>query len=194
MYGRDTIELHITLTWWSHHGLLVPPWTFLTMDTDTVFQALYSCAWLKVIVLCGKSVWTPSLCTLSINHYENVLNKIHILFIILFFFSVPPNYIGVVVNQQVYADAPFSLALNLEASPPVHNFTWTRNGMVLNGNIINGNLTANSISISLIRPSDAGIYSVVAINILGSDTASFNLSVLCKLFGLFWCLYIIITF
>ena len=130
------------------------------------------------------------MCTLSINHYENVLNKIHILFIILFFFSVPPNYIGVVVNQQVYADAPFSLALNLEASPPVHNFTWTRNGMVLNGNIINGNLTANSISISLIRPSDAGIYSVVAINILGSDTASFNLSVLCKLFELFWCLCI----
>ena len=109
--------------------------------------------------------------------------------IFLFFFSVRPSYIIGVVNQGVYAGAPFSLTLDLEASPPVDSFTWTRNGMVLNNSIINGNLTANSISIPLTRPSDTGIYSVVAINVLGSDTATFNLSVmLCKLFGLLWCL------
>ena len=67
------------------------------------------------------------------------------------------------------------------------NFTWTRNGIVLNESIINGNLTASSIYIPLTRLSDAGTYSVVATNFLGLATGSFNLSILCKFFVLLFC-------
>ena len=92
-------------------------------------------------------------------------------------FLVSPNYTAGFADEKVELGMPFSRNFTLEANPDVgDNFTWTRNGMAYSEDV-----TATSIFIDSTTVADAGTYTVIAGNTIGSTMASFTLKITCKL-------------
>lgn len=79
-------------------------------------------------------------------------------------------------------DVDKTYTLPLDSNPYPYNFTWSHNEKVISNAPERGIvLAANGITFGTVSTTDQGNYSVVATNLVGNATASFELIVHCEL-------------
>ena len=96
--------------------------------------------------------------------------------------SDPPiyfNYTGALVGMNGTANITLSL-YDFTANPPPTSYTWYRNGKKITSNERVKVVSATALMFDTLLEEDAGIYTVHAVNEIGSGNGTANIEVQCE--------------